>query len=72
MVIDQQVKSATNVRLVYTLAMAKYICVQPKDVQAPVRVEADTLEKGSQVFTLKEGARYRWGTWSQCGHGMVG
>ena len=39
----------------YTLAIAKYICVQLKDVQAPIRVEADTLEKGSQVFTLKKG-----------------
>ena len=46
---------SSNVLVVYTLAMAKYICVQIKDVQAPLKIEADSIEKGSVVYTLKKG-----------------
>jgi hypothetical protein len=44
-----------NVTTIYNLAMAKHIYVQLAGVQAPIKVNADKLEKQKDVFILKKG-----------------
>jgi hypothetical protein len=43
-----------TIATVYNLPMAKYINVQVKDVEKPIRVEGDSVEQFGNVYQVKK------------------
>jgi hypothetical protein len=53
--LQDQITLSTNITKVYTFSMTTYVCVQFKDIEKPIKVEADKLEKTATIYTLKKG-----------------